>query len=343
MKIEVSRAAPPDWDDYVQSHPLTTAYHQAGAVLLGRTVFGLDTFFLTARDSNQRVVGILPLVEQSSILFGRFLSSLPFVTYGGILGDAADANSALAGAASELARQRRAKHCELRHRDAVPGLDFQQRLDKVSMILKLPGDEETVGKALGSKLRSQIRRAERVNPVVKRGGTELVSAFFSVFTRTMHALGTPSYPRRFFEVFMNVASSAATIVLVEVDGKPEAAALVVRHGGQIEVPWAGASMFAKKNAINMRMYWEMLRYAIAEGATAFDFGRSTVDSGTYRFKAQWGAEPQQLHWDYWLPAGTPLPMLNPQNPKYSLAIRAWQRLPLWCVNLVGPRISRSLP
>jgi hypothetical protein len=29
---------------------------------------------------------------------------------------------------------------------------------------------------------------------------------------------------------------------------------------------------------------------------SFDFGRSTMNEGTYKFKKQWGCEPTQLHW-----------------------------------------------
>ena len=93
----------------------------------------------------------------------------------------------------------------------------------------------------------------------------------------------------------------------------------------------------------MLLYWEALKHAIEQGGRRFDFGRSTTDSGTYRFKRQWGAQPTQLYWHYWLPRSAALPALNPDNPKYRLAIRLWQRLPLAVANRLGPRIVRYLP
>ena len=134
-----------------------------------------------------------------------------------------------------------------------------------------------------------------------------------------------------------------SVVVIRVKGRAEAAAIVVRHGAQVEVPWAVASLWAKRNSINMRMYWEMLQSAVSTGASVFDFGRCTRDSGTYRFKKQWGAVKQQLYWHYWLPNGASVPKLNHSNPKYSMAINAWRKMPLWCANLVGPRISGKLP
>ena len=37
------------------------------------------------------------------------------------------------------------------------------------------------------------------------------------------------------------------------------------------------------------------------------------------------------------------PNLTPNSPKYALAVRAWQRLPVPVANLVGPWIVRRLP
>lgn len=343
MRVEISSEAPEGWDNYVDAHPMASAYHRSSAVLIGSQAFGLKTHFLTAWSSEAAIAGVLPIVEQSSLYFGRFLTSLPFVTYGGILAECEAAQASLVSSAAALGERHGAKHVELRHRSSLADAGLVERLDKVSMVLPLPDDEDALSKSLGSKLRSQIRRAERESPTVDWGGGELLGEFYSVFAPCMHGLGTPVYPMKFFEVVIDALGDLASVIVVRVNNKPEAAAIVVRHGGQIEVPWAAASLWAKRSSINMRMYWEMLRSSIERGVEAFDFGRSSPDSGTYRFKAQWGATPQQLRWHYWLPDSSDVPTLNHSNPKYALAIRAWQRMPLWCANLIGPHISRHLP
>jgi len=343
VRVESCGKAAPGWDAYVGKHALATAYHRAAAVEVARRAFGLRTTFTCALDERSNIVGVLPLIEQSSKLFGRFLVSLPFVTYGGILADDPTVAAALIGNATELARQRRADHVELRHVEPLVGVDLPERLDKVSMVLALPGSEEELGKQLGSKLRSQIRRSDREQVEVIWGGVERIADFYEVFAPAMHDLGTPVYSRRFFEVVMEALSAVASVLVVRTQGRVHAAAIVVRHGRSVEVPWAAATPVAKRLSINMRMYWEMLRFAVQAGAQAFDFGRSSKDSGTYRFKAQWGAQPMQLHWHYWLPAGAPIPKLNHSNPKYARAAAMWRRLPLWCANFLGPYIVRNLP
>jgi hypothetical protein len=111
----------------------------------------------------------------------------------------------------------------------------------------------------------------------------------------------------------------------------------------LEIPWAASDKRFNRLAPNMLLYSAVLEFACRKGFKAFDFGRSSVDSGTYRFKAQWGAKPVQLYWYYWLRHSGPLPELNPQNPKYALAIRLWQRLPVSMTTMIGPMIAKYLP
>src|SRR5687767_15272154 len=108
MLVDLTHEPAPDWDAFVARHAGGTAYHRAAAVAIGRTCFGLRTFFLTARDATGRLTGVLPLVEQSSMLFGRFFGSVPFFTYGGVLAEDARTAAVLVERAGQLARERRA-------------------------------------------------------------------------------------------------------------------------------------------------------------------------------------------------------------------------------------------
>jgi hypothetical protein len=87
----------------------------------------------------------------------------------------------------------------------------------------------------------------------------------------------------------------------------------------------------------------MLRFAIERRFTEFDFGRSTPQEGTYRFKEQWGARPRQLYWEYWLAKGAAIPDRSPKNPNFSAAISLWRRLPVAVTRVVGPLVVRNIP
>lgn len=342
LQVTVEADAPAGWDAYVGNHAEGTAYHRAAAVQVGRKAFGLNVRYLTAWNG-ERIVGVLPLVEQSSWVFGHFLTSVPFFTYGGVLADDELAARALVERMVRLARELGVDHTELRHSSPQPAIELPERTDKVSMVLELPATTEELARKLGAKLRSQIRRAEREQPEVVWGHRELLPEFHAVFAEGMRDLGTPVYPRRFFEVAADAFGDLMSVIVIRVQGKPQAAGVLVRHGQSIEVPWAAAGHAAKRGALNMRMYWEMLSHAVEAGAASFDFGRSTTDSGTYRFKAQWGAKPRQLHWHCFLPRGGEIPVLNNSNSKFALAAAMWKKLPLWCANAAGPLIIRNLP
>lgn len=340
---ETLMAPPPDWDAYVQARPDSAPYHLADVVRVGTRAFGLKSYFIVARGEGGRINGVLPLVEQSSVLFGKFLASVPFFNYGGALADDEVTLSALTSAAERLARERCVQHVELRSERPLAALHYQTRLDKITMILDLPDTVESLSRKLGSKLRSQIKRAERENPQVQIGGRELLTRFYSVFRVAMHELGTPVYPLKFFQATFDSMPTRCRVVLVSAGGAVQAASFLVRYKDRMEVPWAAATPEAKPMALNMRLYWEMLKYSVETGCRQFDFGRSTRDSGTHRFKAQWGAQPVQLHWYYWLASGGELPQLNQNNPRYAMAASVWKKLPRWFVNAAGPHIVKNLP
>lgn len=341
LRIET---AMPDsvWDAYVVAHPAGSLYHQSRWGRLIEDLFGHSCLYWSAWEG-ERLVGVLPLTRLRSRLFGDYMVSLPYVNYGGVLADSPVVARQLMQAATAKAAALGSSHIEFRDTVAREG-EWPVRTDKVAMELPLPADPDALWKALGSKLRSQIRRPLKETGVeAVTGGAELIGPFYQVFSRNMRDLGTPVYPRRLFERIAQTFPAQTRIVLVRYRGQPAAAGFLLRSGDRMEIPWASSLQEFNRLAVNMLMYWQALRGAIEAGCRIFDFGRSSIDSGTYRFKKQWGAQPRQLYWHYWLAEGQPLPRLTPDNPKYRLAIRGWQRLPVPIANLLGPHIVRNLP
>src|SRR5215467_13246873 len=81
---ESDRAA---WDAYVAAHPEAVGYHEWVWRDVFARSFGHRPIYLIARGQDGAVRGVLPLVDIKSLLFGRTLTSLPFVNYGGVLAD----------------------------------------------------------------------------------------------------------------------------------------------------------------------------------------------------------------------------------------------------------------
>ncbi len=334
---------PAECDAYVAGHPDATAYHRTEWLGIIARAFRHPTRYLVAHTAD-RIVGVLPLVLFSNAIFGRFAVSLPYLNYGGVAADGPDAIRALVDAAAAEAVAAGGSHVELRHTARMcPGLEARRH--KVAMLLPLEATADKQWQALDRKLRNQVRKGEKSGLDVQVGGVELVPAFYRVFARNMRDLGTPVYDIGFFTEVLSTLGDRARVFVISLGGRPVAASIVHWHRGTIEVPWASAIREFNPLCANVLLYWNMLRFAIDGGLRVFDFGRSTPGEGTFLFKQQWGAEPKELVWEYWLRDGNrrALPDLSPKNPKFSVAIRAWQRLPVPVATAIGPLIVRHIP
>jgi len=330
------------WDAFVASHQDSTNYHQFGWRKIVENSFGHRTYYLTARNTENDICGILPLVHMKSRLFGSFLVSLPFFNYGGLLFTESNAGEALLNNAGTVLNEVCADYMELRHMyTRQHGLATKQH--KVTMILDLESDDETQWKAFDAKVRNQVRKAEKSGLTSITGHLELLDGFYEVFCRNMRDLGTPVYGKVFFRNILETFPDTTRIISVVLKGKTVASGIMTWFKDTLEVPWASSISDYREMCPNNQLYWEAIRFAIRNGARKFDFGRSTPGEGTFRFKKQWGAEPVPLYWQYLLRDGDHLPELNPKNPKYELAIKVWQRLPLSVTNILGPWLVKDIP
>jgi FemAB-related protein (PEP-CTERM system-associated) len=329
------------WQEFVDAHPQATNYHRWNWKQVIENSFGWPTIYWMAKE-NGVAQGILPLVWQKSWLFGSFATSLPFLNAGGILANSQAAEQALLGEAIEFVKKVGAQHLELRHREQHP-LDLHTKASKVTLVLPVDFDSEKMWKALGTKMRTKVRKSMSFGMTAEFGGLELLDDFYAVFSENMRELGTPVYGRNFFAEILRAFPDDTHICVVRRGPETVAASFLSGFRDRIEAVWSSSVPKYLSLKPNFFLYWNLLRFAGQKGYRLFDFGRSTAGSGTHEFKLQWGAQTIPLYWDYWLPNGADLPEINPQNPKYRLAIWLWQRIPLAVTRKIGPRIVRCLP
>jgi FemAB-related protein (PEP-CTERM system-associated) len=339
--VVTSDATAEEWDAFVRAQPEATGYH----LWRWREVFeqglGQETCYFVARQ-NGSVVGVLPAVRMRSRVFGNAMSSLPYVNYGGVLAASNEAARALVNHASCVVRDFGLSYLVLRHRQRRFS-DLPIRAHKQTMLLPLSATVDDMWKQLDRKVRNQIRKAEKSSLTVVSGGLELVDEFYSVFAHNMRDLGTPVYGRKLFAAMARAFPSAVRVHIVRLESVAVATAISYRYGSVVEVPSASSLREHRTLCPNHLLYWELIRTAIAQGLTTLDFGRSTPADGTWHFKQQWGAVPEQLEWEYVLGRGKQLPTTDRHNPRYSLAIAAWKRLPVVVTTILGPRLARVVP
>jgi FemAB-related protein (PEP-CTERM system-associated) len=291
--------------------------------------------------------GILSLAYVHSRLFGRFLVSLPYLDYGGVIADNDGAKRALIDRAVELANQLDVRYLELRHERAIEHPALGDRMSsKVHLRLALPRTSDLLWKQLAAKVRNQIRKGLKSDLSTVWGGEELLPEFYSVFSRNMRDLGTPVFGRSLFQTIVRQFPERAEFCVVRTTkhrkGLAVAAALILHGWGTSEVPSASSLRRYNHTNANMLLYWRILERTIERGQSVFDFGRSSQASNTYSFKKQWGAVPHPAEWQYYLRRGG-ISDVRPDNPKYQRSIHIWQRLPVWLTRWIGPPIVRGIP
>lgn len=332
---------PGAWNDYVENHPAACLHHRSEWLDLFQNSYRHQCFYFAAYDSNNNIVGILPLVRLKSHLFGDLLVSMPYFQRGGAIADHPLIEQKLMQHANQQANELGIEHIE--YRDDIPRQDLPVQTHKVNMVLALAKDSDSLWQSFSSKLRAQIKRPQREKPETLFGREELLNAFYSVYSRNMRDLGSPAHSKFFIADILKHFPENSWLVVVKLKQKPVGAALLMAHGDTMEIPLASTIRAVNHLSLNMLLYWEVLQLAIKKDYKFFDFGRSTKDAGTFRFKQQWGAQPQALYWHYWLSEGSTLPELNPNNPKFALLINIWKRLPVVVTNLLGPAIVKYIP
>jgi len=330
-----------EWNTYVDKNPAASLYHRAEWRKIIQKTYGHESFYFVARDTKKNIVGILPLIHLSSHLFGNFLISMPYCMNGGAIADHPSIEAMLIQQANHHASSLDIDHIE--YRDNTPRNELPVRLDKVNMILPLPDTSTELWMGFTSKLRAQIKRAQREKPRIRLGGEEYLDDFHIVYTRNMRDLGSPPHSKKFFQNMLNIFPNHSWIIVLYLNSRPVSGGFLIGYGDTLDIPFASTIREANPLSINMLLYSEVLKFAVRRGFKYFNFGRSTKDTGTYRFKQQWGAQPKQLYWHYGLVKRGGVPLLSPANPKYALMINVWKRLPIKLIKWMGPRIVKNIP
>jgi len=330
-----------EWNKFVHINRTSVLYHLVEWRDILIETFGHKSFYIVIKEDTI-VKGLLPLILIKSRIFGRILVSMPFLNYGGACAENEQVYLLLLQEAVAIAKRENVAYIELRQRDEL-SLNIPVKKSKVCMILDLKPEPEDIWKTLDSKVRNQIRKAQKSDLRVEIGLSDQIANFYNVFCLNMRDLGTPVYSKVFFENIIKRLTDRTRIFSVIKNDLILASGFTIGYKDSLEIPWASSNRIYNKLCPNTLLYWEIIKYACERGYKKFDLGRCSLNSGTFNFKKQWGAKPKQLYWYYWLPENNQLPELNPANPKYKLLIAAWQRLPLVIANFIGPYISKSIP
>jgi FemAB-related protein (PEP-CTERM system-associated) len=327
------------WSAFVERCPEATFFHRIEWKDVIESIFRHRTHYLVA-ERRDELVGVLPLAEIKSFLFGHSLVSLPFCVYGGSATVNPQAGHALREAARTLAEELRVSHLELRDR-VVMEPDWPRQDLYVTFRKEILPDEEANLLAIPRKQRAMVRKG--IQRGLRSEFEETVDRFFDLYADNVHRHGTPALPKRYFALLKNVfGDDCKVLTVLDAQGAPVSSVLAFYYRDEVLPYYAGDASWARELAANDFKYWALLSDARARGCRIFDYGRSKRGTGSFDFKKNWGFEPEPLAYEYALLRRDTIPENNPLNPKYRAFIALWRQLPLRMANTLGPRIVRAL-
>lgn len=337
------------WDAFVTRHPHGSFFHLSGWRRCTSEVFHHEPHYLVV-EQGRRWIGVLPLFLTKSPFLGRNLVSVPYGVYGGVLAESKEAQQALLDHAAALGKQLGAGYVELRHLEERPGERTPSQL-YVTFRCNLPDEAAKVLPAIPKKARAEVRRARR-----PQGGEEVghglsvlpdcdADLFFELFAENKQRLGSPALPKRWFAALTEEFGRKVVFHrVVDPQGKTLAAVMSFLFRDTVNAYYSGSLTGINDTGANNLIYCGIMEWAVEEGFTRFDFGRSRLDSGPAHFKKNMGFVSEPLHYEYLLVGdGAKPPDFHPGNPKLDLPRRIWSKMPTMFANRLGARLSRYLP
>jgi FemAB-related protein (PEP-CTERM system-associated) len=167
--------------------------------------------------------------------------------------------------------------------------------------------------------------------------------FYALYTDNVHRHGTPGFAKAHFDTIKReFGDDAEFAIVVDAQGVPLSGVLSIYYNDIVFPYYAGDVTRARELSANDFKYYALMTHARQRGARVFDYGRSKLDTGPYKFKKYWGFEPVPYHYEYALIKRDAIPQNNPSNPKYARVIQVWRAMPRAVVNRIGHPLARYL-
>jgi FemAB-related protein (PEP-CTERM system-associated) len=344
---EMSAAQAARWDRFVELHRAGTMYHLYGWKQVLERTFGYRSYYLAAMNESGEMVGVLPIFLMTDVFRKKYLVSNPFANFAGLCTSHPIAGRKLLKTAFEIAQRQNVQYIEFRQLGEpidteLVGQPLPTKESFVTLMLNLADGRDGIWVSMSSRNRGKIRKAEK-SGLVADSGKGYLEPFYHVLCHNLKFLGTPVHPLTFYRAIVEAFPDRANILVLRLQEKVASAMFIFQFKNVIAEPWVASLRQYNSLYANNLLYWKAIEYACERGFETFDFGRSTIDAGTFNFKVQWGAKPVRLYYQYFLHRASKIPVVDALNNQYQRYINIWKRLPLSATKIIGPRLVKYVP
>lgn len=323
-----------------------SVFHTTGFRRILLESFGYECAYQAIVDSTGRICGLAPMVIGRNLALRRVAVSLPFVNQVDLCAE----NKALiqqALAQLPLLRQQLAvDRLQIRLKDQeVDREQWNVSLVNHTFVLPFWQDEEQTLAQASASCRNHVRKTYRNDWFAVSFDPSRLADFYQVYVRRMKQLGSPAPALAFFSRFFAYLPDQSTLLTV-LDRQSERVVggmlLLTSPGDQtLYYPYGANLVEYNHHYLNNFMYWEAVKHGMRSGMKQLDMGRSQADTGTYHFKAQWGAKPIQLKY-FELGGEFGGKVGKSERERLSGLIELWKLLPRFVTDPLGEQVIQYL-
>jgi hypothetical protein len=170
-----------------------------------------------------------------------------------------------------------------------------------------PDELRASWKKRSNNLFRSIKKSENAGVVVREGRSEEdLRAFYRLYLTTMKRHRSLPRPWRQMALDQRLLgpSGVFRLFLAEHDGRVVSAGLFHAYRDTVDLLYNGSDTRERDLRANFGLYWHVMRWAIENGYTRFDWGEAQEGGSLSRFKAQWSADPVPEHMYEYAPGGS---------------------------------------
>jgi len=297
-----------------------------------------------ASELRNEMDGWLALVRVQHPVFGDYLTTSPFGSYGGFAYLSRVSRDALLEKARMLGNELGVEHVNVRFEgETEPPAGWIQHPVYATYLVDLLSDPKPLMSTYSSDHRNHIRKSLKKGFSIKFGQKELLDDAYEALAHSMHELGSPYHSKTYLRTMAKSMDRALEFaVLYGPGGELAGAGVFILQAGTVMNLHANILRAFRSEYAGEFLYWSAVERYCKKGLQRFDLGRSLIGSGNETFKMKWRPRKTLLAYWYALTPGHGLPELNQKNPRFQLAIQIWKRLPACIVRPLGPLLIKGL-
>jgi FemAB-related protein (PEP-CTERM system-associated) len=307
-------------------------------------VYGFPVYRIVSQRKDE-VDGWMALVRVRHPVFGDYLITSPFGSYGGFAYSSVTARDVLLDKARGLANDLGVDHVNVRFEagDEIPPAGWIQHPLYATYRLDLVPDPDKLMSAYSSDHRNHIRKSFKKGFSINFGHLDLLDEVYEGLARSMHEIGSPYHSKFYLRTMAESLGGALEFaVLYSPQHEIAGAGAFIFHGELVTNLHANILRRFRPDYAGEFLYWSAIERYCRKGCNVFDLGRSLIGSGNEVFKMKWKPRRQLLAYWYALMPDHVIPELNQKSPKFQIVIWLWKRMPAFIVRLIGPFFIKGL-